>query len=183
MATSALIGSKVHGGSLISRAVGDESGPGQATGRWAVMEADILGPQTAWAIAEPCSSPARLLQGSLWPVLHSVLHRWGLIGWDPGRLPVCEDREIRLAMSDYSKAESDSVIWPPGISRLTHWERGREEEGLLMLSEAKKGWSGDRSVWIKVCKLLPNLKTNYKKSMNQEVRRESGRRKGDVFYI
>ena len=46
MATSALIGNTVKGGSLIYGAVGDESGPGQATGRWVVMEADMR-PQTA----------------------------------------------------------------------------------------------------------------------------------------
>lgn len=59
----------------------------------------------------------------------------GLIGWrDPGSLPICEDREIRLAMSDYSRAESDGVIWLRCSSRLTHWERGTEERGRQGLS-------------------------------------------------
>lgn len=44
-----------------------------------------------------------------WPV--SACCADGLIGWsDPGSLPICGDREIRLAMSDYSGVESDSVI-------------------------------------------------------------------------
>lgn len=75
-------------------AAGDESVPGQATGRWAVMEADILGPdQTALATTEPFSSLTRLagpLQrlASAWPAW-CVLCRWALIGWrDPGSLPV-----------------------------------------------------------------------------------------------
>lgn len=54
MATSALIGSRVCGGSLIFGAAGDESGPGQAKGRWAVMEADIWGLRHP----EPSLSPA-----------------------------------------------------------------------------------------------------------------------------
>lgn len=54
MATSALIGSEVCGGSLIFGATGDESGPGQAKGRWAVMEADIWGLRRL----EPPLSPA-----------------------------------------------------------------------------------------------------------------------------
>lgn len=43
MATSALIGGQARGGSLIVGAIGDESGPGQAAGRWTVMEEDIWG--------------------------------------------------------------------------------------------------------------------------------------------
>lgn len=47
----------------------------------------------------------------------------GLIGWrDPGSLPICEDREIRLAKSDYSTAESDSAPDSPT-------ERGRGGRG------------------------------------------------------
>lgn len=38
----------------------------------------------------------------------------GLIGWkDPGTQPICEDREIRLAMSDYRRAESQTVSSAP----------------------------------------------------------------------
>ena len=52
--TSALIGCRVCRGSLIFGAAGDESGPGQAKGRWAVMEADIRGLRQP----EPWLSPA-----------------------------------------------------------------------------------------------------------------------------
>lgn len=55
----------------------------------------------------------------------------GLIGWrDPGSLPICEDREIRLAMSDYSTAESDSAPDSPT-------ERGRGER---RRGERRRGW-------------------------------------------
>lgn len=49
----------------------------------------------------------------------------GLIGWrDPGSLPICKDREIRLAMSDYSTAESDSAPDSPTVRR-----RGERRSG------------------------------------------------------
>lgn len=79
MTTSALIGSRVCGGSLIFGAAGDESGPGQAKGRWAVMEADIWGLRHP----EPSLSPAAARLGWpgpygdwRWPGLHGVPGRW-----------------------------------------------------------------------------------------------------------
>lgn len=93
MATSSINGTKACRG-----AGGDESGPGQAVGRWAVMEADI------WGLRRP--EPPRL--GRLGPLRRPARMACcadGLIGWsDPGTLPIREDREIRLAMSDYSRA-------------------------------------------------------------------------------
>lgn len=57
-----------------------------------------------WAGLGPLRRPALA-----WPA--SACCADGLIGWsDPGSLPICGDREIRLAMSDYSGAESDGVI-------------------------------------------------------------------------
>lgn len=65
MATSALIGSTVCGGSLIFGVTGDESGPGQARGRWAVMEADIWGPRQP----EPSLSPSEATRPLWWLAL------------------------------------------------------------------------------------------------------------------
>ena len=63
---------------------------------------------------EPCSGPTRLGWA---PTVAGFGAAWRAVqmgpNWlerDPGSLPICEDGEIRLAMSDYSRAESDSVI-------------------------------------------------------------------------
>lgn len=50
----------------------------------------------------------------------------GLIGWsDPGTVPIREDREIRLAMSDYSRAESQTVSSDCGAAPDSPTGRGR----------------------------------------------------------
>lgn len=111
MATSALIGSAVCGGSLIFGATGDESGPGQAKGRWAVMEAALRGLRRPEPPLSPAAGAAGLAEaptaagfGLAWPAWRAA--QMGLIGWrGPGT-----GRGIGLAMSDYSRAESDSVI-------------------------------------------------------------------------